>query len=145
MNACVATAPTPVLICGTMAPTAKNRVATMIPTRCLAPSRAMIDQVTDLCSGCLAVDNALAIVRSIGHDRIGPRFGASPRPAKPVTQAMDAQERGPLAPGTDGAPASSAPHDRLLHPQVPACRGRGGVAWHGRRHRLLYGDGPPHG
>jgi hypothetical protein len=45
MKACEAIAPTPVLMCGTNAPTAKNRVATIMPVRPLAASRAMIDQV----------------------------------------------------------------------------------------------------
>ena len=42
----VASAPAPVAMCGTKAPTAKKRVATMMPTRPLRSSRAMIDQVT---------------------------------------------------------------------------------------------------
>ena len=46
MNACEATAPTPVLMCGTIAPTAKKRVATTMPMRPVGSSRAMIDQVT---------------------------------------------------------------------------------------------------
>ena len=45
MKACEATAPTPVLMCGTIAPTAKNRVATAMPMRPVVSSRAMIDQV----------------------------------------------------------------------------------------------------
>src|SRR5499426_4868072 len=43
-------------------------------------------------------------------NRLGPRFGASRRQAKPVTQPMDAQETEyPFAPGTDGGPC----HHRL--------------------------------
>src|ERR1700759_4516290 len=38
-------APTPAAICGTLAPTAKNRVATAMPKWPVASSRAMIDQV----------------------------------------------------------------------------------------------------
>src|SRR5215470_16742931 len=45
MNACEATAPAPVLMCGTSAPTAKNLVATAMPVRPACSSRAMIDQV----------------------------------------------------------------------------------------------------
>src|SRR6185369_117691 len=46
MKACVATAPTPVLMCGTIAPTAKKRVATTMPMRPVGSSLAIIDQVT---------------------------------------------------------------------------------------------------
>jgi hypothetical protein len=41
----LATAPTPLLIQGTMAPTAKNREATAMPNEPLSLSRAIIDQV----------------------------------------------------------------------------------------------------
>jgi hypothetical protein len=51
MKACEATAPTPVLMCGTIAPTAKKRVATMMPMRPVGASLAMIDQVTAAPSG----------------------------------------------------------------------------------------------
>src|ERR1700732_1642980 len=43
--------PKPAEICGTRAPTAKNRVATAIPNWPVKLSRAMIDQVIQLASG----------------------------------------------------------------------------------------------
>src|ERR1700686_3044583 len=43
-------APMPAAICGTRAPTAKNRVATAIPNWPVALSRAMIDQVMSVLS-----------------------------------------------------------------------------------------------
>src|SRR5215207_4940186 len=46
MSACVASAPAPTSTYGTRAPTAKNFVATAIPTSPVMSSRAMIDQVT---------------------------------------------------------------------------------------------------
>src|SRR5258707_11983811 len=53
-------APTPAAICGTRAPTAKNRVATAMPKWPVAESRAMIDQVIlrKLSSGRVALHTA---------------------------------------------------------------------------------------
>jgi uncharacterized membrane protein len=65
----------------------------------------MIDQVTDLFSGCPAINNAFASGRSILANQRGPRFDASRRHAKPVTLPMPVPEtENPFAPGTNAIP-----------------------------------------
>jgi hypothetical protein len=97
MKACEATAPTPVLMCGTIAPTAKKRVATMMPMRPVGASLAMIDQVTAPPFQALdAVDNAVPASARQCVDR--------PRPAQRVSSRRFACLR--LA---RGSPESTAP------------------------------------
>src|SRR6476660_6758632 len=72
--------PKPAAIWGTSAPTAKNRVATAMPMWPVVLSRAMIDQVILLPSGCVALHAARvgggaaagANFRSRGQAALGP-------------------------------------------------------------------------
>jgi uncharacterized membrane protein len=65
----------------------------------------MIDQVTDLFSSCLAVDNALTTDRSISREPDRTALWSFAAASKASNTAMDAQEmENPFAPGTDGGP-----------------------------------------
>src|SRR4030088_3243749 len=92
--------PMPAAICGTRAPTAKNRVATAIPNCPVASSRAMIDQVI-LSSGCVALH--------------APRIGAGAAAAADLRGGGEAALRPVRSDFHDVAAALQIIHGRLRH------------------------------
>src|SRR5262249_22552565 len=87
----VATAPTPVLMCGTTAPTAKKRVATAMPTRPVASSRATMDHVIDGFSAASRANFCQSSpdwAASSMRDLASPPTGPPPRSARPTVPVL---------------------------------------------------------
>src|SRR6185295_423288 len=103
-------APRPAAICGTSAPTAKNRVATAMPIWPVRASRAMIDQVMlapdELRLNCCRVEAALP--RPACGERVGVRGtlqersrGESPSPDRCAIDLSPQAGRGEKCPRLD--------------------------------------------